>query len=454
MGVLSKKTKSVLLNRAPTSSFVGLVLAGLMIAVSQAAELPQYGKDKHMGVATCANSTCHAVAPHAQTGDPNGSNVQQNEYPTWLLYDPHAKAYTTLLSDESEQIAYKLGLKNASTAPICLDCHADNVAPERRGEEFLLSDGVGCEACHGGAERWLSSHTLMPYDADRNLQDGMYPTSPLPERVTLCLSCHLGNSNKLVSHDIMGAGHPRLSFELDTFTLRQPEHFLVDADYLARKQAESPLRRLLLGVALQAQAVAANLNSTLLEHPQGYPELVLYDCHSCHHPIDDLRWQQRPSTMGLKPGAIRLNDGVFILLSALVAPLDAPLHQQISDAIRELHSASTQSLDDLRAAATVLLNLSKQAYASLDRVEPDDQVKRAMVSSLMHYGVKGEYRDYIAAEQAVMGIDVLAYSLPPNADLLGLVNRAYRLTQDQDAYASDQFVDELKAYLKAHDSQP
>ena len=34
----------------------------------------------------------------------------------------------------------------------------------------------------------------------------------------------------------MGAGHPRMSFELDTFTTVEPAHFKIDADWEKRKQ--------------------------------------------------------------------------------------------------------------------------------------------------------------------------------------------------------------------------
>jgi len=37
----------------------------------------------------------------------------------------------------------------------------------------------------------------------------------------------------------MGAGHSRLAFELDTFTILQPAHFRVDEDYIERKWSGS-----------------------------------------------------------------------------------------------------------------------------------------------------------------------------------------------------------------------
>ena len=80
---------------------------------------------KHLGVASCATSVCHGKLAPA----PN-KHVALNEYQTWTREDRHAQAYRTLELAESKRIAANLGLPSASTAKICLDCHADNV-PQR-----------------------------------------------------------------------------------------------------------------------------------------------------------------------------------------------------------------------------------------------------------------------------------------------------------------------------------
>jgi len=420
-----------------------LLIGGLHVSDSLAAELPQFAPEKHMGVATCGNSTCHAVK---QLEEP--SNVLQNEYTTWLFHDRHSNAYKTLLSDESKRIASKLGLTDASTADICLDCHSDNVPEEKRGPEFYLTDGVGCEACHGGSESWLSRHTIKPYSLERNLNDGMYPTGDLAARTQLCVSCHVGNEQKLANHNIMGAGHPRLGFELDTFTIRQPEHYVVDDDYLARKKPDNPVLRLLIGSAVQAQSVAKNLGGSLINNPQGHPEIALYDCHSCHHSLNDLKWKQRPTTRGLKPGAIRLNDGSFILLAALTGALDSALQNDLLSSIQALHRASTDSFEALQNVAANLQTFAVASERLFERADLTDSDKRKMIRDLMRLGAQGEYRDYVAAEQAVMAMDALSYSLPEEPALTELINNAYRYTQNDEAYKSDKLRQDLEAYLK------
>src|SRR5439155_1482751 len=157
-------------------------------------------------------SVCHGKVAPVKDG-----NVGLNEYRVWSTEDHHARAYQILNNEASKNIAAKLGLPNAQTAKICLDCHTDNIVASKRGTKFQLSDGVGCEACHGGAQRWIETHT-DPHTAHKaNLAQGMYPTEDPVSRAVLCLSCHQGTANKFANHQIMAAGHPRLTFDLDAF---------------------------------------------------------------------------------------------------------------------------------------------------------------------------------------------------------------------------------------------
>ena len=51
----------------------------------------------------------------------------------------------------------------------------------------------------------------------------------------------------MANHNIMGAGHPRISFELDTFSWLQPAHYNLDEDYRAEKWAGSSLELWTIG---------------------------------------------------------------------------------------------------------------------------------------------------------------------------------------------------------------
>lgn len=374
-----------------------LLAAGAQVA-SATSDLPQNRSDIHLGVTSCAGSTCHGAATAWEK-----SAVLQNEYVTWSQRDSHSKAYTVLMNDASKRIAANLGLPNAHEADVCLDCHADNVANEARGRVFQISDGVGCEACHGGAERWLGLHVAGIAGHAENVAAGMYPTEDPVKRAELCLSCHFGDETKFVTHRIMGAGHPRMSFELDTFTAIQPAHFVVDDDYRKRKQVANGIQTWAIG---QAIALERRIDA-LLDPKRGmdgiFPELVLFDCQACHHSLTEPRWQARPST-GLGPGVVRFDDSNLLMLRVLVNSLDPDKGTRLAEQTRQLHKASTESVDAFHAAAKDL----KQTTGDLVSMFSGHRFGEADISKLLTGLIaeaKGaEFSDYAGAEQATMAI--------------------------------------------------
>jgi len=118
--------------------------------------LPYEAKAMHLGVVNCASSLCHGSVTSWKD-----SNVLQNEYVTWSRVDKHStRAYQVLLEERSQRIARNLGLKEpAHKAKICLDCHTHNPPAALRGERFKPAEGIGCEACHGPAEKWIDAKT-------------------------------------------------------------------------------------------------------------------------------------------------------------------------------------------------------------------------------------------------------------------------------------------------------
>src|ERR1700735_530966 len=162
-----------------------LLCAALLATATPALAQAQGADVTHLGVQSCAGNNCHgAVRPL-----PN-SHVPQDEYIIWSQKDKHALAYVALTTDRSKRIAKNLGLADAEHAPLCLECHADNVSPEHQGPQFRLADGVGCETCHGGAESWLGIH-LSGAGHQANIAAGMYPTDKPPARGARCFEWQL-----------------------------------------------------------------------------------------------------------------------------------------------------------------------------------------------------------------------------------------------------------------------
>ena len=279
------------------------------------------GGGRLMGVASCAGSTCHGRA------EGNGAVVRQDEIATWQEPSSpsgaHSRAYAVLNSLRGRQIGATLGI-DPTSAGECLGCHATTGGA--RGPEFQLSDGVGCESCHGAAEGWLPTHFTVGGSHAANVAAGMTPLERPSARARVCLDCHFGSEDtgQFVNHRMMAAGHPRISFELDLFSALQQHHDL-DADYAQRKGSLSSVRLWAVG---QAEAVRRSLS--LFRQPQFgtqglFPEFYFYDCHSCHRQITD--GPQRQLTFETNPGRPILfgtppyNDENIIMLSAVAGVL-------------------------------------------------------------------------------------------------------------------------------------
>jgi hypothetical protein len=412
----------------------------------ESAPLPYHAGDKSLGTVNCANSLCHgSIAPWHE------SPVLQNEYVTWSRVDKHARAYRVLHDDLSREIVRKLGLPTpAHETKLCLDCHAHNVPEERRGERFMLSDGVTCEACHGPAERWITSHVEPGATHADNLANGLYPTSSATDRAKLCLSCHWGNQDKFVNHRLMGAGHPRMSFELDTFTAISPAHFLVDADYLARKPAVDGIKVWAAGQALAVQEMMDLLADPKRGRDGLFPELVLFDCHACHSPMSNANW--RPRTQfgpHAGPGVVRLNDAGMLMLRAIAREVDPALGQRVSRQVSRLHLA-VAGQGDANAEARALKRLAGEVALRIEGHVFSDQSPGRIALALVDEGLSGGYADYAGAEQAAMAIGSLldhmhkrglVASAGPLNTALDRLNAALA---DDEAYRPDQFQQRLR----------
>jgi len=362
--------------------------------------LPYRSADMSMGVVSCANSLCHGAVSPIQD-----SNVLQTEYVTWSRVDKHARAYQVLANAQSQRIARNLGIAKPAEAALCLNCHTHNVPAALRDERFRLDDGVSCEACHGPAGRWLQSHVQEGVTYEDNLKAGLYPTSDPLNRARLCLSCHFGNADRFVTHRLMGAGHPRMSFELDTFTAVEPAHFKADADWEKRKRMWDGVQVWAIGQALAVSEMMSVLTDPKLGRDGLFPELVLFDCHACHHPMSDRRWTPRIPGMG--PGAVRLNDSNMLMVRQIARVVDAPLGARTAETMTKLQNAVHSGNDALMQAHALQVDM-KALIPVLEKHTFTDADMRGILSGLINEGLSGQYQDYAGAEQATMAIGSVA----------------------------------------------
>ncbi len=425
--------------------YVSATSAMLFGAAAVAAPLPEVDGYYHEGVASCATSQCHGKGEV----EPD-SNVRLTEYRTWSSSDYHSKAYSVLRNDESKAIAAKLGLPNAHTENICLDCHADNVPEDYQGDKFQLSDGVGCEACHGGAEEYLEYHTEKEATHAGNLERGLYPLSDPIQRAQLCLSCHLGAKNKFTTHAIMAAGHPRLAFELDTYTENQPAHYDFDADYKERKRDYAVGYLWLVG-----QLESAKRQLELIEEfnmPRtvglGMPEFSIYDCHACHQPMDPIRGRPKDFSADLPTGGLRLMDHSFDLLAVAIDALAKPQSGAYRNAVVGLHKAHMDSAK-LPAAIEKLRSELAKFEAALEQKPLNQNTAKAIRKGITGECATGRYADYGTAEQAYLAIEAVSYSVGDRKNLLSSLDATFNTLGKEHNFDSRAFAQACRKIQQA-----
>lgn len=414
----------------------------------------------YTGVASCAGSTCHGRS------EGNGAIVRQDEIATWQspsgVSGAHSRAYAVLGSNRSRQIANSLGLGNPQSAASCLGCHSTYAPVAERGPRFQLGDGVGCESCHGAAIGWLSSHYEVRGTHPANVRNGLTPLEQPTTRARVCLDCHYGSSDRgqFVTHAMMAAGHPRITFELDLFSAFQ-QHHDVDDDYIQRKGRPDAVQLWAVGQA-EAVARATDLFNRPAFGTQGvFPQLYFYDCHSCHRPITDgdsrrLTFETnpgRPITFGQPP----FNDENIIMLSAVADTLVPGRAQSFRSASRQFHDAMDSGRAEAERAATRLRSEALELSGALAERSFGSNSAFAIVDQIGSRATSSRFTDYAGSVQAVMAVDTLLNALVTDgritvgaaAGIRADINRAYAAVGSPESYRPAAFRNALGQAVSA-----
>ena len=401
--------------------------------------------DRFEGVATCAGSTCHGRA------EGNGEVVRQDEIATWQEPSSpsgaHSRAYVVLAGRRGQDIADRLGLGDARTAPSCLGCHSTYAPANLRGDRFLLSDGVGCESCHGASQEWLPLHYGAAATHNSNLQAGLVPLEDPATRANVCLDCHFGSEaqGQFVTHSMMAAGHPRISFELDLFSALQ-QHHNFDLDYYDRKRVANSVQMWAIG-----QAEAVRRSTSLFRKPEFategiFPQLYFYDCHSCHRRIidgPDQGWTfEKNPGRSIPFGNPPFNDENIIALSAIASAIVPEKAETFLSASRAFHHAMAENYPAAQDAAATLNQNAKELSEALASRQYDRNDAFRIIATRAGRVISPSFTDYAGSVQAVMAIDTLMQSLVTSgritvgaaASIRSDINAAYEAVSDPNSY--------------------
>jgi hypothetical protein len=286
-----------------------------------------------VGAGSCSASGCH--------GAPREQGIKGSEYSVWAASDKHASAYSVLFTERSRQIELALthsknlrGVHPENDA-LCLRCHGLAGA---LGHAELQMDGVSCEACHGPAKQWLAQHYLPEWkslSSEARHAIGFIDTRDLLQRGKACATCHIGDGDREVNHDLLAAGHPRLAFEYSAYLALEAKHW---NDAGERKQyADFELRTWALGQILSAQTALELLAVRAGDNKRPWPEFAEYDCFACHHDLKSKSWRAAQGFPGRQPGSPDWGGWYTTLLPTALAASGAKQGKEIDRQIAQIH---------------------------------------------------------------------------------------------------------------------
>lgn len=423
---------------------VALLLAGVPACAQTSPTIPQ--GFKYVGPGSCSAVACHGgIQPISVT------KVQQNEYSTWVTSDKHAHAYAALKEPLGKQIAQILKLGPAEKSPRCLTCHALDVPATEHAREFDIAEGVSCESCHGPASQWLGPHLQATAVHSRMVTLGMYDNKNLALRAEKCLTCHLGAVGMSVDHELIAAGHPDLTFELDSFSAVEPPH------WVEKGPDGRPSTDPLLGVKAWAVGQAVELQQSMLRlsrHAKSgpWPEFSEMDCITCHHALTGPQsWRQREGYKGHRPGDPPYNLSHYVLFRRFAEEVNPKLDAELATEATKV-SALVSSMSPDRTAVEADANHAAELAERMVAEVRDATYDRARTERLL-LAITGD-ADSIAAdgertaEQATMTVDSLYIAQAKvggtNAATRAAIDGLFKLVNNPSAYNAPQFAAQMK----------
>lgn len=217
---------------------IAFAVAAGGVGLATEVEVVSVKSGQFVGVAGCNSSSCHG-----------GAGEKRSQYMTWSQQDFHARAYAILTDARSARIAETLGLGAAQESSRCTVCHSpfQSVASARLKPTAHPDEGVSCESCHSAAEPWLRGHTRKDWNYAMRVTAGMRDLRSLYVRANTCVACHQN-----LDSDILKAGHPELTFELDGQSIAEPKHW--------RDDPSSGARAWLVGQAVALREISWDLS--------------------------------------------------------------------------------------------------------------------------------------------------------------------------------------------------
>jgi len=418
-------------SQAVLSVWLALTLGGALRAAD--------GPPQYTGPGSCSSTSCHGGVQAR-----NETTVLQNEYSTWVVQDKHTRSFVALSNDVGRRMGRILKLEPEKSSR-CTVCHALDITPAQRASTFDRNDGVGCENCHGPSSPWLGDHTTRGWNYEKSVAAGLYDTRDLIRRSEKCLSCHLGDGQKYVDHEMIAAGHPDLYFEQASFEAVMPRHWKETKD----KDPWIDVRTMATGQAVQLRE---NMRRIQRDTGRFWPEYAELDCFACHHSLTAPKdsWRQERGYTGRRAGNPPWNPSRYAVFQLVLNEVDRAGAQQMDTEVKrvmELVSDITADKAQIARAAGAAADVADGLAKRLVSAQIDKAMAIRLMKSIAADSDRIAWQGERTAEQAAMAIDSLyiANGSPGNeSQIRPAINGLFQLLQNPSAYQPDAFVRQMK----------
>jgi len=222
--------------------------------------------------------------------------------------------------------------------------------------------------------------------------------------------------------------------------VNQPAHYEVDADYSQRKPYTPSVNMWLSGLVLTSIQSLELLQTDWFAGDTLMPELSFYQCHSCHHPMNDLRWEPEGGGRALPPGSVRLNDGTLLVLQAVLKALESPAASEIAQGRIALHEASAKSHAAVVSQSQVLVNALEPLVEELGNRSYQSTDLKLLRERLADRAGAGDFRHFTSAEQIFLAIETISITLDDSDSYEQQLDQLFATVTDENTFVPKQFA--------------
>jgi len=256
----------------------------------------------------------------------------------------------------------------------------------------------------------------------------------------VCDSCHVGNNDKEVDHDLIASGHPILAFELDNYTETMPPHWNPNETHGVPAWAVG-----------QAMAFRDSMTN-LARHARGdrWPQFADMSCYNCHHALKTT-WRQERGWPG-RPGLPAWSPQRWGVLRLIVNKAAPSSRAQLDDVVVQIASRVSRMNDPAAVASSAdeARRLIEAAIPQIYAASWSAQDVRPMMLALT------EDHDFIlrsdvhSAEQVALSLQSLASVMTRNDRRLAsgatmkAIDALFAELKDRDDYDPNRFVAKLE----------